>query len=79
MPELLAGFDVLVVPSRFDMRVLVSIEAMAAGAVIVVSAATAIWGPGDLVPTGKPDSSTDLAIRPRWRGGCDVCSMSRAW
>ena len=53
MPELLAGFDVLVVPSRFDMRVLVSIEAMAAGAVIVVSAATAIWGPGDLVTDGE--------------------------
>ncbi len=53
MPKLLAGFDVVVVPSRFDMRVLVSIEAMAAGAAIVVSAETAIWGPGDLVSNGE--------------------------
>jgi len=52
MPELLASFDVVVVPSRFDMRVLVSIEAMAAGAAIVVSDATAVWGPGDLVADG---------------------------
>ena len=53
MPKLLAGFDVVVVPSRFDMRVLVSIEAMAAGAAIVVSSATAIWGSGDLVSDGE--------------------------
>lgn len=52
MPKLLASFDVVVVPSRFDMRVLVSIEAMTAGAVIVVSDATAIWGSGDLVADG---------------------------
>ena len=52
MPKLLASFDVLAVPSRFDMRVLVAIEAMAAGAAIVVSDATAIWGPGDLVADG---------------------------
>jgi glycosyltransferase involved in cell wall biosynthesis len=52
MPKLLAGFDVVVVPSRLDMRVLVTIEAMAAGAVIVVSDATAVWGPGDLVQDG---------------------------
>ena len=49
MPKLLAGFDIVVVPSRLDMRVLVTIEAMAAGAAIVVSDATAVWGPGDLV------------------------------
>ena len=52
MPELLAGFDVVVVPSRLDMRALVTIEAMAAGAVVVVSDATAVWGPGDLVEEG---------------------------
>ena len=52
MPELLASFDVVVAPSRFDMRVLVSIEAMAAGAALVVSDATAVWGPGDLVTDG---------------------------
>jgi glycosyltransferase involved in cell wall biosynthesis len=52
MPKLLAGFDVLVVPSRLDMRVLVTIEAMAAGAAVIVSDATAVWGPGDLVEDG---------------------------
>ena len=52
MPKLLAGFDVLVVPSRLDMRALVTIEAMAAGAVVVVSDATAVWGNGDLVEHG---------------------------
>jgi glycosyltransferase involved in cell wall biosynthesis len=52
MPELLGGFDVVVVPSRLDMRALITIEAMAAGAAIVVSDATAVWGPGDLVEHG---------------------------
>jgi glycosyltransferase involved in cell wall biosynthesis len=52
MPKVLAGFDVVAVPSRLDMRVLVTIEAMAAGAVLVVSDATAVWGPGDLVQEG---------------------------
>ena len=49
MPKLLAGFDVVVVPSRLDLRVLITIEAMAAGTAIVVSDATAVWGRGDLV------------------------------
>jgi glycosyltransferase involved in cell wall biosynthesis len=67
MPKILAGFDVLVVPSRLDMRVLVTIEAMAAGAVLVVSDATAVWGPGDLVQEGvtglvhASDDPADLA------------------
>jgi glycosyltransferase involved in cell wall biosynthesis len=52
MPKLLAGLDVVVVPSRLDMRALVTIEAMAAGAVVVVSDATAVWGPGDLIEEG---------------------------
>jgi glycosyltransferase involved in cell wall biosynthesis len=52
MPTLLAAFDVVVVPSRLDMRVLVTIEAMAAGAAVIVSDATAVWGPGDLVEDG---------------------------
>ena len=52
MPKLLAGFDVVVVPSRRDMRVLVTIEAMAAGAAVIVSDATAVWGPGDLIEDG---------------------------
>jgi glycosyltransferase involved in cell wall biosynthesis len=63
MPKLLAACDVVVVPSRLDLRVLITIEAMAAGAAIVVSDATAVWGPGDLVehqvtglvyPSGDP-------------------------
>ena len=59
MPKLLAGFDVVVVPSREDYRVLVTIEAMAAGAAVVVSDATAVWGPGDLVE----DGTTGLVYR----------------
>jgi glycosyltransferase involved in cell wall biosynthesis len=51
-PKLLAGFDVVVVPSRRDMRTLVTIEAMAAGAAVIVSDATAVWGPGDLIQDG---------------------------
>ena len=63
MPKLLGNFDVVVVPSRLDMRALITIEAMAAGAAVVVSDATAVWGPGDLVehevtglvyPSGDP-------------------------
>jgi glycosyltransferase involved in cell wall biosynthesis len=52
MPKLLAGFDVVVVPSRLDMRALVTIEAMAAGAAVIVSDSTAVWGPGDLIEDG---------------------------
>ena len=52
MPKLLAGFDVVVVPSRLDMRALVTIEAMSAGAAVVVSDATAVWGNGDLIEHG---------------------------
>ncbi|MGH3186230.1 MAG: glycosyltransferase family 4 protein [Streptosporangiaceae bacterium] len=52
MPKLLADFDVVVVPSRLDMRVLVTIEAMAAGAAVIVSNATAVWGLGDLIEDG---------------------------
>ena len=52
MPKLLAGFDVVVIPSRLDMRVLVTIEAMATGAAVIVSDATAVWGPGDLIEDG---------------------------
>jgi glycosyltransferase involved in cell wall biosynthesis len=67
MPELLAGFDIVVVPSRLDMRALVTIEAMSAGAAIVVSDATAVWGAGDLVQDGvtglvhASDDPVDLA------------------
>jgi glycosyltransferase involved in cell wall biosynthesis len=58
MPKLLAGFDVVVVPSRLDMRVLVTIEAMAAGAAVIVSDATAVWGPGDLMRPGGAEART---------------------
>lgn len=49
MPALLAGLDVLCITSYEDRRVLVATEALAAGAVVVVSTQTAIWGKGDLV------------------------------
>ena len=52
MPKLLASFDVVVVPSRIDMRTLITIEAMAAGAATIVSDATAVWGAGDLIEDG---------------------------
>lgn len=52
MPGLLASFDVVVVPSRLDMRALITIEAMAAGAATIVSDATAVWGSGDLIEDG---------------------------
>jgi glycosyltransferase involved in cell wall biosynthesis len=41
------------------MRVLVTVEAMAAGAVVVVSTGTAVWGAGDLVQ----DGTTGLVYR----------------
>lgn len=52
MPKLLAEFDVVVVPSIVDLRTLVTIEAMAAGPAVIVSDATAVWGPGDLIEDG---------------------------
>jgi glycosyltransferase involved in cell wall biosynthesis len=64
MPKLLAAFDVVVVPSRLDMRVLVTIEAMAAGAAVIVSDSTAVWGPGDLIEDGV----TGLVYRSREPG-----------
>src|ERR1019366_1192825 len=52
MPKLLASFDVVVVPSRIDMRTLITIEAMAAGAATIVSDATGVWGAGELIEDG---------------------------
>jgi glycosyltransferase involved in cell wall biosynthesis len=49
MPKLLGSCDVVVIPSKRDLRVLVAIEAMAAGAVVIASSATAVWGRGDLI------------------------------
>ena len=59
MPKLLAGFDVVVVSSRRDRLVLVAIEAMAAGAAVIVSDHTSVWGPGDLIE----DEVTGLVYR----------------
>lgn len=67
MPTELADCDIVVVPSRHDLRVLVTTEAMAAGAAVVVSSNTAVWGRGDLIEHGvtggvyKSGSPGDLA------------------
>jgi glycosyltransferase involved in cell wall biosynthesis len=52
MPKPLAGFDVVVVPSRLDMRALETIEAMAAGAAVILSDASAVCGTSDLIEDG---------------------------
>jgi glycosyltransferase involved in cell wall biosynthesis len=52
MPAELASCDIVVVPSRFDLRVVVAAEAMATGAAVVVSSKTAVWGRGDLIEDG---------------------------
>lgn len=53
MPGCLASCDIVVVPSTVDMRVLVVVEAMAAGAAVIVSSNTAVWGSGDLIEHGE--------------------------
>lgn len=52
MPAEFAGCDIVVTPSRRDFRVLAAVEAMAAGAAVVVSSNTAIWGRGDVLEDG---------------------------
>jgi glycosyltransferase involved in cell wall biosynthesis len=49
LPALLGTIDVMVLPSRKDYRPLVVVEAMAAGAAVVVSTATGLCGAGDVV------------------------------
>ncbi|NDL57649.1 glycosyltransferase family 4 protein [Phytoactinopolyspora mesophila] len=49
LPALMSEIDIMVMPSRKEPRGLVAIEAMAAGAAVVVSSATGLWGPGDVV------------------------------
>ncbi len=49
LPSLMASIDVMVMPSRKEPRGLVAVEAMAAGAATVVSSATGVWGPGDVL------------------------------
>lgn len=53
LPAVMRELDVLVMPSHREPRGLVPIEAMAAGAVAVVSSATGVWGPGDAVAHGQ--------------------------
>ncbi|NEE00181.1 glycosyltransferase family 4 protein [Phytoactinopolyspora halotolerans] len=49
LPALMSEIDIMVMPSRKEPRGLVAIEAMAAGAAVVVSSATGLWGPGDVI------------------------------
>jgi glycosyltransferase involved in cell wall biosynthesis len=49
LPALFGDIDIMVVPSHREARGLVAIEAMAAGAAVIVSSATGVWGPGDAV------------------------------
>jgi glycosyltransferase involved in cell wall biosynthesis len=53
LPPLYAAVDVMVMPSRREPRGLVAIEAMAAGAAVVVSSATGVWGPEDAIQDGE--------------------------
>lgn len=53
LPRLMSEIDIMVMPSRREPRGLVPIEAMAAGAAVVVSSATGVWGPGDAVHHGQ--------------------------
>jgi glycosyltransferase involved in cell wall biosynthesis len=53
LPALFGDIDIMVMPSRFEPRGLVAIEAMAAGAAVIVSSATGVWGPGDAVEHGR--------------------------
>jgi glycosyltransferase involved in cell wall biosynthesis len=52
LPAALARLDVVVIPSSEDRRVLVAAEAIAAGAAVVVSTGTGVWGRGDLIEDG---------------------------
>lgn len=72
IPALLAGFDVVVVPSYVDMRVLIVAEAMAAGTPVIVSSGTAVWGEGDVLqhertglvyPSGNPRALARALVR----------------
>ncbi|MGH3326857.1 MAG: glycosyltransferase [Streptomycetales bacterium] len=72
LPSLMSAIDVLVVPSHKDRRVLVAIEAMTAGAAVILSTGTAVWGPGDLVqhevnsliyPAGDVDGLSRCLLR----------------
>jgi glycosyltransferase involved in cell wall biosynthesis len=49
LPALFGDIDIMVMPSHREARGLVAIEAMAAGAAVIVSSATGVWGSGDAV------------------------------
>lgn len=64
MPSELAGCDIVVVPSKQDNRGMIAAEAMAAGAAVIVSSNTGVWGRRDLVEdgvTGRVYRSGDAA------------------
>jgi glycosyltransferase involved in cell wall biosynthesis len=72
LPALFGEIDIMVVPSRVEPRGLVAIEAMAAGAAVVVSSATGVWGPGDVLehersglvfPTADVDALAQCLLR----------------
>jgi glycosyltransferase involved in cell wall biosynthesis len=48
-----AGMDIVVLPSHAEPRGAAAVEAMAAGAAVVVSSATGVWGPGDVLEHGE--------------------------
>lgn len=52
LPGQMSEIDIMVMPSHREPRGLVPIEAMAAGAAVIVSSATGVWGPGDAVAHG---------------------------
>ena len=53
MPAELAECDIVVVPSTRDNRGMIAAEAMAAGAAVIVSSNTGVWGRGDLIQEGR--------------------------
>ncbi len=72
LPSLMSSVDIMVMPSRREPRGLVAVEAMAAGAATVVSTATGVWGPGDVLqhehsglvsPAGDVDALAKCLLR----------------
>ena len=84
LPSLMSRHDFLVVPSTRDLRVLVVLEGMAAGLIPIVSDATAIWGPNDVVCHGKTGfvfpsgDSTALATLMSVHAGEDLSEIRSA-
>lgn len=91
LPSLMATIDVMVLPSHRDFRPLAVVESMAAGAVAVVSSATGLSGPGDVVqhdktalifPAGDVDALATCLRRllddPRLRTRLSMAGQARA-